>query len=273
VGARATRPHPARKLRALPGCALRYAAVAAKPSEGTVSRKGVRCICCGTAVPLDHVRSEGRADRMGAQMMAIVAEAKRGRIYLPASEEHEQIAASARPAWAPETELVYNPRYLTPPNYGFDAFAKLFTQRQLVALTTFSDLVGEAREQVMRDAGAGSTTVPVAFGDRDGRAPGYADAVATYLGIAASKSADSNSTICTWMSGIKYEVVRTTFSRQALSMNWDYAESSPFAESSGDYFEQIGRLVKVFEIGIPHNLTCPGMVFRNTAKLALSPAQ
>ena len=122
-----------------------------KAQEGTVGRRGARCLCCGTPVMLDYVRIEGRAGRMGAQMMAIVAEGKRGRIYMPPSEEHERIAASAQPSWAPETELRYNPRYLTPPNYGFDTFAKLFTPRQLTALTTFSDLVGEAHEHIKRD--------------------------------------------------------------------------------------------------------------------------
>jgi putative DNA methylase len=41
---------------------------------GTVNRKGARCLCCGTPVPFEHVRAEGQAGRMGAQLMAIVAE-------------------------------------------------------------------------------------------------------------------------------------------------------------------------------------------------------
>jgi len=148
-----------------------------KIPEGTVGRKGARCVCCGAPVSLDHVRAEGRAGRMGAQMLAIVAEGARGRIYLPPSEAHERVAASAEPAWAPETELPEQALGFRVQNYGLTRHADLFTPRQLVALTTFSDLVGEARERVRRDAEAADV----------GRAGEYADAVATYLAFAIDR--------------------------------------------------------------------------------------
>jgi len=147
--------------------------------------------------------------------------------------------------------------------YGMDKHYKLFTSRQLVALTTLSDLVWEARERIRHDSSQGGQVddrTPLAEGGIGPSA--YADAVATYLGIAASKSADGNSVICSWMPGIKYEVVRTTFSRQALPMTWDYAESNPFAGSSGDYAEQVSRTCKVLEIGVPQNVLTPGIVIQ-----------
>ncbi len=205
---------------------------AGKPPEGTVGRKGARCVCCGSPVSLDYIRAEGRAGRMGAQMMAIVAEGKKGRIYLPPSEEHERVAASAEPTWAPETELLYNPRYLTPPNYGFDTFAKLFTPRQLVALTTFSDLVGEAREQVRRDTEVADV----------GRPDEYADAVATYLALGVSRLSDICNSLCRW-ENTKTQV-RNLFTRQAVSMLWDFAENDIFAEAAGDYGVSLENLVK-----------------------------
>jgi len=192
-----------------------------KIPEGTVGRKGARCVCCGAPVSLDHVRAEGRAGRMGAQMLAIVAEGARGRIYLPPSEAHERVAASAEPAWAPEAELVYNPRYLTPPNYGFDTFAKLFTPRQLVALTTFSDLVGEARERVRRDAEAADV----------GRAGEYADAVATYLAFAIDRLAMTVNSLVRW--NPVGEKAQHAFGRQTLSMIWDFADPNLFGSATG----------------------------------------
>ena len=45
-----------------------------------------------------------------------------------------------------------NPRWFSPPLYGLSTYGDLFTNRQLVALTTFSDLVQEAREKVLADA-------------------------------------------------------------------------------------------------------------------------
>jgi adenine-specific DNA methylase/very-short-patch-repair endonuclease len=76
-----------------------------KAPEGTVGRKGAKCIACGTPVALDHVRQEGRAGRMGAQLMAIVAEGQNGRVYLAPTAEHEAIAKSAQPTWKPWSDL------------------------------------------------------------------------------------------------------------------------------------------------------------------------
>ena len=165
-----------------------------KAPEGTVDRKGARCIACGTPVPLDRVRQEGRAGRMGAQLMAIVAEGQKGRVYLAPTEEQEEIANSAQPNWKPDTDLPKEALGFRVQNYGMTKHADLFTPRQLVALTTFSDLVAEAREKATQDAiaaGLPDDDVPLNDGGTGARA--YGDAISTYLGFAASKLADRNS--------------------------------------------------------------------------------
>ena len=91
---------------------------------------------------------------MGARLMAIVAEGQRGRVYLAPTPEMEAVALKAKPEWRPDVALPVNPRDFKTPNYGLTTFADLFTPRQLVALTTFSDLVQEARKRVQRDAAA-----------------------------------------------------------------------------------------------------------------------
>src|SRR5699024_10961923 len=121
-------------------------------TDGTVGRQGAVCIACGTGVPLKYVRSEGKADRIGAQLMATVAEGNRRRVYLPPDEVHVAAAEVSRPEDAPDGDLPKNPRDFKTPNYGMNHWADLFTNRQLVALTTFSDLVSEARERVVKDA-------------------------------------------------------------------------------------------------------------------------
>jgi len=117
-----------------------------EPPEGTVGRRGAKCIVCGTAVPFDHIRSEAKAGRMIAQLMAIVAEGARQRVYLPPIKEHEQVAISAKPLRTPETDLPEKALGFRVQAYGMTKHRDLFTPRQLVALTTFSDLVGEARK-------------------------------------------------------------------------------------------------------------------------------
>lgn len=207
------------------------------PGKGTVGRKGGRCLLTNEPISFTHIRKEGQAGRMGVRLMAIVAEGGRGRVYLSPIEEHVEIAKQAKPKWKPEHELPENPRDFKTPNYGMRTFASLFTSRQLVALTTFSDLVGEAREKVLADAKAAGTLPdddrPL---DEGGTGPtAYADAISTYLAFGVSKLADRGSTISSWDAG--YTKIRNAFNRQALPMTWDFAEGNPFSSSTGNWLD------------------------------------
>ncbi|MCD8490338.1 MAG: DUF1156 domain-containing protein [Desertifilum sp.] len=187
--------------------------------EGTVGRKGAVCIACGTPVSLDYIRREGRAKRMGTKLMAIVAEGRSERVYLQPNEEHEKIAASAQPNWKPEADLPNNPRDFKTPNYGMTTFADLFTSRQLLALTTLSDLLEVTRKKIIEDCTNQE----------------YANSLAVYLAFAVNKTAVFMSTICIWSSSSKNELVITSFARQAIPMTWDFAEASLFCNSSGNF--------------------------------------
>ncbi|OMC38985.1 hypothetical protein A5740_02785 [Mycobacterium sp. GA-1841] len=216
-------------------------------TDGTVGRTGAVCIGCGSAVERDHIKSEGRAGRMGSQLMATVAEGKRTRTYLAPTPEHEAVAAVPRPTDVPEQELGYHPKDIWTPPYGLTTFADLFTARQLTALTMFSDLVTEARERILVDARAAG--VPEGDGLEAGGtgAAAYADAIATYLGFAISRMTNKSSTICSWDSSTKMEAVRSVFARQALPMSWDFAESNPWGGSGGDYVEDLQWVSRVLD--------------------------
>ncbi len=203
------------------------------PQDGTVNRQGARCVNCGEAVPFDYIRSEGKAGRMGQQLMAIVAEGQRGRVYLAPTQEQVKTAEQAKPEWKPEQELQGKSR-VSVPLYGMRTFGDLFTPRQLTALTMFSDLVQEARERVLADAQKMRMAVDdVPLNDGGTGAHAYADAVATYLAIALDKGADYWSSICSWHSG--RDTIRNTFARQAIPMVWDFAEANPMSESTGNF--------------------------------------
>jgi len=205
-----------------------------KPREGTVNRRGATCLCCGTPVPFDHVRSEGKAGRMGERLMAIVAEGNRGRVYVGPEEVHVQIAKKATPEWFPDAVLPHNPRDFKTPNYGMNTFADLFTPRQLVTLTTFSDLVMEARDRVLEDAvKAGMPNdLPAAaqegskgINDGGSGALAYAEAVTTYLAFGIAHMLRYSCVLTLWNSTNQNLV--QAFGRQAMPMVWDYAESNP----------------------------------------------
>ncbi len=216
-------------------------------TDGSVGRTGATCMGCGSAVELKYIRTEGRAGRMGSQLMTTVAEGNRTRIYLEPTPEHVAAAEVPRPDSVPSGDLPANPRDFKTPNYGMTTFADLFTARQLTALTTFSDLVDEAREHVLADAVAAGIPEGNRLEGGGTGAAAYADAVATYLGFAISRMTNKSSTICSWDSSTKMEAVRSVFARQALPMTWDYAESNPWGGSGGDFTEDLQWVSRVLD--------------------------
>ena len=204
----------------------------AKNGTTAGKRSAFLCLMSGVPVTYDHIRVEGKAGRMGARLMAIVAEGERGRVYLGPTQEHEAVASKACTNWKPDMTLPNNTRDFKTPLYGMNTFADLFTDRQLVALTTFSDLVEESRERIRADAvAAGMSDDSVPLRDGGTGATAYASSVGVYLAFAISKLANIGSSIATWMSD--RGAFRETFARQAIPMAWDYAEANPLADTGG----------------------------------------
>lgn len=224
----------------------RFTVNAGKPKDPENAKSGTkvlrggnfRCLLSDTPIPVAYIREQGIAGTMGARLMAIVAEGTRGRVYISPTGNHEAIAFNSKPNWKPETEINHNPRDIRTQLYGLTRYGDLFTSRQLVALTTFSDLVGGAIDKIRIDAiKAGLTDDPAALRDGGLGATAYAEAVAIYLGFAVDKCTDYWSNICSWHNS--GEKMRNTFGRQAIPMTWDYAEVNPFCDSSGNWSAMI----------------------------------
>jgi putative DNA methylase len=211
-------------------------------NDGTVDRNGARCAACGSVASLEYVRESGREGRLGEQLMAIVAEGHRQRMYLPPSDEHRDAALSAAPADRPRGDLPDEALGFRVQAYGMTEWADLFTNRQLLALTTFSDIVGAARERVLAEArsatGFLSGDLP-AKGDDISAA--YGDAIATYASCALVRVAMTDCSLCRWNS--TGEKVQHMFGRQAISMVWDFPEIDPFASSTGSWRAAIEMVV------------------------------
>ena len=191
-----------------------------EPRGGTITNKGDVCLITGSPITREYIRGEARAGRMRTRLLAIVAEANGNRVYVAPSEEHENAAQMvALPDNVPESDIIGDTRYLTPTTYGMTKYRHLFTNRQLVALTTFCDVAREARDRVLKDSS----------GDKV-----YADAVATYLGITASKATRFTTTLSYWRPD--ENKLSRAFGRQAIQMTWDFAETNPLADSGGDFF-------------------------------------
>lgn len=216
--------------------------------NGTKLARGAhfKCLMSGTPMPADHIYAEGMAGRMGTRLMAMVGEGKRGRIYLTPTAEHEAAALRAKPDWAPEIPMSANPRWFSPPAYGLTDYKHLFTPRQLLTLTTFSDLVADAREQIQSDAiTAGLPNDSKHLQEGGIGATAYAEAVSVYLAFILSKQADLGNNLCGWEPIA--QCPRHLFGRQAIPMMWDFAESNPLGNSSGAWMVFLDGIVKAFD--------------------------
>ncbi len=198
------------------------------PSAGTVNRNGATCLGCGGAVKLTYVREQARAGNMGQQMTAIVAEGDRKRLFLSPNDEQVQAAQNTEPKWRPSGNLPERALSIRTQIYGFTEWHKLFTERQLTALTTFSDLLAEVRNQIKQN-----------------KKEEYAGAVCTYLALAIGRLTESGCSYTRWLNSLN--AITGVFARHAISMVWDFAEGNRFCNSSGNWLGQIEWVTKVLE--------------------------
>lgn len=217
-------------------------------ADGTMAGGVAVCIACGSAASASYLRGQAQSLGLGARLMAVVAEGNRRRMYLAPNTIHEQAAKVDRPSRTPD-QLVPTPNHDVDrlPMYGMPRWSDAFTNRQLVALATFSDLVGEARKKVLEDAIAANLAPGARLAEGGTGAEAYADAVATYLALSVSRATSTNSSLCRWRSDPSKESVNDTFSRQALTMIWDYAEGNPFVDGPPSPLWGCAFIAKVLE--------------------------
>lgn len=220
-----------------------------KVPEAPKTARGAKfkCIMCSETTTDDYIKQESVNGRMGSVLMGIVAEGKHGRLYVSPTEEHVLTAQCSKPEGEyPEQRLPYDPRNIWCVNYGLDTYDKLFTNRQLTALTTFSELVSEAQAKAEADAvaaGMKNDHLPLCNGGDGARA--YGEAVGVYLAFAVDKAANLWSSICGWMND--RGAFRETFARQAIPMTWDFAEANPFSGSGGSFELFLARCADTIE--------------------------
>lgn len=198
-----------------------------QPPAGTVDRRGAKCICCGTPVPLDYIRELGRQGRIGGAVIAQVVAGKEGKMYVSPGENNEPMPTSD---FLTDLAAARISGYFNPPNYGYASIGALYNPRQRYALATFAGLVKEAKAQCLQDGG-----------DEE-----YAAAVATYLALAVGRLANRLSSFAIW--NIHRETIEQTFSEQGVAMAWDYAEANPFSGSTGSWEGSLEWIPKCLEL-------------------------
>lgn len=194
------------------------------------------CPSCKEVTGDNHLESEGEAGHIGAQLMACIVDLGRGKgkVFLPPTQEQEEAAAGAEPAWTPDFPLPDYGQALPTVKHGAKTWADLFTARQTVVLDALCRGVGTVRPRIEGDAlrnGLSDDGVPFLEGGRGARA--YADALGHLLGIVIGKYANRSSAFCFWHSG--RETVEQPFAQQGIQKTWDFVESNPFSTSSGGW--------------------------------------
>lgn len=222
------------------GDSYRFEVRNGKPPEsakaGTKLARGANFKCLMSDYPIEpnYIKAEGVAGRIGQKLIAVVTEGTRSRIYLSPTNEIEAVALQAKPEWKPETDLPNDPRNFWTLSYGLMKFGDLFTPRQLVTLTTFSDLAQEVRERIKVDALNASWLDDGKGLDEGGKeAQAYADAVTTYLSFAVDRCADFSNSITRWVPG--NQKVMNLFGKQAIPMTWDYPEANILVNTVGGF--------------------------------------
>ena len=231
-----------------------------QPPDGTVNRRGAHCIVCKTTVPFDYIRAEGRSGRLKARLMAVVAEMESGKFYISPTLEQEMAADCVEPSNVPDTDLPKEALGFRVQRYGLTKHRDLFKPRQIQVLSTFSNLISEVHKRIEQDAvmaGLLDDGIPIHQGGTCARA--YADAVTIYLALAISKIAARNSILSTWNHGSG--TLRAAFSRQTVSMVWDYCETNPFL-GMGNYLSGVEQIAKILE-SLPSGQ--PGMAYQHDA--------
>ena len=136
-----------------------------------------------------------------------------------------------------DQDLANNPRDIKAPTYGMTRWVDLFTNRQLLALSTLSELISDARVRAIHHAELAGVEAGSALHRHGVGSVAYGDAIATYLAFGVSRQTNRCSSLSFWDN--TSEKIQQVFGRQAIPMVWDFAEANIFSTSSGNFLDQI----------------------------------
>lgn len=218
-----------------------------EPQSKTMARPKVaqtavfKCPTCGDITTDAYVKEYGRANRFGSQLIAIVADNKKRRLYLDPTYEHINAAKTERPKSIIPGELPEHTSVILPTSFGLCEYSDLFTSRQMIFIATMMDMAKELQDEIEKAAiEHGFVDDRTAFHDGGKGALAYAEAIRMTLVLTVSKLLDSCSNLCSWRS-YNMGVLRNVFSRAAMPMVWDYAEANPFAQAGGSWASALSR--------------------------------
>ena len=210
-----------------------------------------RCPYCGELLTDSYVKRKGNKNQLGMQLMAVCLETKKGRTYIAPSKGQIQATEVPVTTELPIGDLPNNTRWFSPPGFGQNSYVDLYTKRQLLLLTTISDLIKEAKKKAYADAiSAGMEDDGIQLKDQGTGAIAYSEAITVYLSLVLNKLTNYQSTVCTWDN--RKGNIRAAFTRQAIPMTWTFAEGNPFSDVTGNYETLLQGVVESVK-QLPHH--------------------
>lgn len=192
-----------------------------------------KCPKCGEITTAQYIKEAGNSRGFEYQLMAVVADEGGKHLYLEPDDLQIQCAKVNPPEEIPHGTLPTKSGNFAPPNFGLLDYSQLFTNRQLLFLTTVSKLLIDLQKEIEEDAikeGWRDDNISLEQGGSGAKA--YSQAICVYLGMSLSKLTDRSSALTSWDSSSGGKI-RNVFSRAAMPMIWDFAETNPFFSSSG----------------------------------------
>lgn len=206
-------------------------------SMGTKLGRGAKfkCILTGEPISDKHIKSEGKAKRLGIIPIAIVAKGKKGRIFLPVNNKNNPVMPDIDELWHPYGDIPERLTGGTCYGYGLTRWGEIFTPRQLKSLVTLSDLVQEAYADVEKDAEKGGLNT-------DERR-NYAIDVITFLSLALDRAVSFNNSLCRWNGNQTVFV----FTKQAIPMLWDFSEPNLLGKKAVCWYTSVNITADALE--------------------------
>ena len=201
------------------------------PKQGTVTRYRVTCLACHTSFMRADVNYMLQKSPMSAQMIAMISEDNRKTMFLSPTDEHIQIALSVKydKNFTPQQKTPITPCIISRNAYGVRQWYNLFTERQIMALTTFGDLLADAKMQMIKD----------------GADMKYADAVGAHLALSISKDTHGCSSYVKWVP--KSEQFMGIYGLEATPIICDFVELNPFSDLSRNWMRRIKLVSSMLE--------------------------
>lgn len=225
------------------------------------------CPHCNNVTTRDYIAQEGKEGRIGRVLTSVVCEGARGRFFLPPEKSPPFNYTVDFDTSFLEANFSQNPRDLWCRNFGLNKPRDLFTDRQLLGLNTYTNLIDKVRTQIEEDAiASGFEDDDLSLRDGGLGAKAYAEAVSVYLTFGITRLADISNSLCVWSSSANQAV--HLFGRQAIPMVWSYAETALFSDMAGDFRTSLNSIIKAL---LRFQPTSVGLEFQHDAQTVKLP--